>query len=125
MDLTSLVMRCAKPILIAVLAFGFVGYAFDCSAMSTPDEAMQCCNTMPCSSHGHHQGEDCCKKMPSMHAPFVQPSSVDGLSLLQIFFAVVPGVNASQRLDSSAYIVTAHCHAPPVLQAVTVSPLRV
>jgi hypothetical protein len=118
-------MRCAKPILIALLALGLVGYALDCSAMSTPDEAMQCCNTMPCSPHGHQHGEDCCKTMPSMHAPFVQPSSVHGVSLLQMLLAVIPGVNASQRWDSSAHAVTAHCHAPPVLPAVAVSPLRV
>src|ERR1700758_3303990 len=71
-------MNQARPILIAALAVALAVYAFDCGAMTTPERAMQCCNSMPCSSQGHH-GQDCCKTMPAMHAPFVQPSFVRGV----------------------------------------------
>jgi hypothetical protein len=46
-------MRFAKPILLAALAVALAAYAFDCGALGTPEQAMQCCNSMPCSSHGH------------------------------------------------------------------------
>jgi hypothetical protein len=47
-------MRFTKPILLAVVAIALATYASDRFAMSTPDEAMQCCDTMPCSSHGFY-----------------------------------------------------------------------
>jgi len=118
-------MRFAKPILQAVVAIALVAYAFDCFAMSTPEQAMQCCDTMPCSSHGHEHSQECCKMMPSMHAPFVQPASAQGPSLTPVFVAVLPAFNASQGLNSSAGVLTAHCHAPPISQIAASSPLRI
>jgi len=117
-------MRIAKPILLAVIAIALAIYAFDCLAMSTPDAAMQCCDTMPCSSHSHEHSQECCKTMPSMHAPFVQPVSAHGLSFSPVFIAVLPGFNASQGLDSPSKVLTAHCHAPPIPQTAAPSPLR-
>src|SRR5467141_2761714 len=118
-------MHFAKPILLAVMAIAFATYAFDCLAMSTPDAAMQCCDTMHCSSHGHQHSQECCKTMPSMHAPFVQPASAHDPSFAPVFVAALPGFNASQSLDSSAGVLTAHCHAPPISQIVASSPLRI
>jgi hypothetical protein len=118
-------MRFAKLILLAVMAIAFATYAFDCLAMSTPDAAMQCCDTMPCSSHSHEHSQECCKTMPSMHAPFVQLASVHGLSFTPVFVAVLPRFNASQVLESPSKVLTAHCHAPPIPQAAAPSPLRI
>src|SRR6267142_772382 len=101
-------MRIAKPILLAVIVMALAMYAFDCLAMSTPDEAMQCCETMP-----------------SMHASFVRPASVHGLSFSPVFIAVLPRFNASQDLDSQSKVLTAHCHAPPIPQTAAPSPLRI
>ena len=67
-------MRFAKQIVMTVLGIALVAYALDCSAMVTPQHAVECCQSMGCSSQGH-TSEDCCKTMPAMHAPFVQPSS--------------------------------------------------
>jgi hypothetical protein len=71
--------------LIAVLTVALAGYALDCVGMTTPEQAMQCCNSMRCPSHGHH-GQDCCKSMPSIHVVLGQPSSLQGVSLSPIAF---------------------------------------
>jgi hypothetical protein len=117
-------MRLAKPIFLAVLAVALTAYAFDCGATTTPEQAMQCCNSMPCSSHGHH-AQDCCKTMQAMHAPFVQPSSVHGVSYSLVVFAVLPGSSESPALVSSNRVVVAHCHAPPIRYAPAPLPLRI
>jgi hypothetical protein len=118
-------MHFAKTILLTVLAIALATYVFDCLAMTTPEQAKQCCDTMHCSSHGHEHSQDCCQTTQSIHAPFVPPTSVSGLSFSSVFVAVLPGFNASQVLDSSTNVVAAHCHAPPIPQASTPSPLRI
>jgi hypothetical protein len=117
-------MRLAMPIVLAVLAVSLVAYAFDCDAATTPEQAMQCCNSMSCSSHAH-QAQDCCKTMPSMHAPFVQPSSVHGVSTSLLVFAVLPATGKSHAVDSANRVIAAHCHAPPIRYAPALLPLRV
>jgi len=118
-------MRLAKPILLPVLAVALAAYAFDCGAATTPEQAMQCCNSMPlCSLHGHH-AEDCCKAMPSMHAPFVQPSFAHGVSYSPVIFAVLPESSESPALVSSDRVIAAHCHAPPIRYAPASLPLRI
>jgi hypothetical protein len=117
-------MRLARPIFLAVLAVALAAYAFDCGAAMTPGQAMQCCNSMPCSSHGHH-AQDCCKTMPAMHAPFVQPSSVHNVSYSPVVLAVLPATGKSFVLDSPDRVVAAHCHAPPILYARAPLPLRI
>src|SRR5437870_12513128 len=82
-------MGLLRPILPALLAVALSAYGFDCSAMTTPEQAMQCCNSMHCSSPAHH-GQDCCKRMPSVRSPFVQPSSVHGMSFSPAVLAVMP-----------------------------------
>jgi len=118
-------MRFAKSILLVVMVVAFATYAFDCLAMSTPDAAMECCNTMPCSSHGYEHSQECCKTMPSMHAPFVQPASTHPMSFSPVFVAVLTLFNASPVLDSPSNVLTAHCHAPPIPPAAAPSPLRI
>jgi hypothetical protein len=118
-------MGLAKPILLAVLAVALAAYAFDCGAATTPEQAMQCCDSMPsCSSHGHH-AEDCCKAMPSMHAPFMQPSSAHGVSYSLLVFAVLPATGKLHAVDSSDRVIAAHCHAPPIRYAPASLPLRI
>jgi hypothetical protein len=118
-------MRSAKRTVMVLLAVGLATYAFDCLAMSTPDAAMQCCNTMACSSHGHEHSQECCKTMPSMHAPFIQLASTHALPFSPVFVAVLPTFSASQVLDSPSSVLMAHCHAPPIPQAAAPSPLRI
>jgi hypothetical protein len=118
-------MRFIRPILLASMTIAFATYAFDCLAMSTPDAAMQCCDMMHCSSHGHQHSQECCKTMPSMHAPFVQPASAHALSFSPVFVAVLPAFHASQVSDFPSSVLTAQCHAPPIPQAAPPSPLRI
>ena len=115
-------MRLAKPIFLAILAAALAAYAFDCGAATTAEQAIQCCNSMPCSSHGHH-AQDCCKTMPAMHAPFVQPSSGHGVYSFHVAFAVLPATDKAHAVDSTRGAVAAHCHAPPISYAPL--PLRI
>jgi hypothetical protein len=117
-------MRAAKPILLAVLAVALAAYAFDCGATTTPEQAMQCCNSMACSPHGHH-AQDCCKTMQAMHAPFVQPSSGHGASYSALAFAMLPATSESLAPRASDRVIAAHCHAPPICYAPTAVLLRI
>jgi hypothetical protein len=109
---------------MTVLAVALAAYAFDCGAATTPEQAMQCCNSMHCSSHAHH-GQDCCKTMPRMHAAFVQPSSAHGISFSPGVLAVMPASDEPRGLDSSARGIVPHCHAPPIFYAPALQPLRI
>jgi hypothetical protein len=116
-------MRLAKPILLALLTVALAAYAFDCGA-TTPEQAMQCCKSMPCSSHGH-EGQDCCKTMPAMHAPFVQPSFVHSVRYSPVVFAAAATFDESHRVDPSARTVAEHSHAPPIVHSPASLPLRI
>ena len=117
-------MHSIRPLFVAILALALGAYAFDCEAATTPEQAMQCCKSMHCSSHGHH-GQDCCKTMPTMHAPFVQPSSVHGVSFSPVVFAVMAASWECRDLDSFARSIAAHCHAPPIFYSPASPPLRI
>ncbi len=117
-------MRLVRPFFLAVLAITLAAYAFDCGATATSEQAMQCCNSMPCSSHGHH-GQDCCKTMPTVRAPFVQPSSVHAVSFSPLVAAILPATGKSDTLDSSIRVIAAHFHAPPIHHAPAPLPLRI
>src|SRR5262245_42843238 len=116
-------MRFQRTIFLAVVATLLAVYAFDCDAMSTPEQAMQCCGSMPCSPHGHH-GQDCCKAMPSMHPPFMKPSTVSQMSLT----VVVGALPASDHLlpeTTGELLPAAVSHAPPIFSPPPFSPLRI
>src|SRR6266404_748326 len=117
-------MSLFRPILPALLAVALSAYGFDCSAMTTPEQAMQCCNSMHCSSHAHHS-QDCCKRMPSVRSPFVQPSSVHGMSFPPAALAVIPARGELPMLDFSARIIPAHSHAPPPFCLSAPVPIRI
>jgi hypothetical protein len=85
---------------------------------------MQCCKSMPCSPQGH-AGQDCCNTMPSMHAPFVQPSSGHGVDLDHVAITAVPLSGGSPRLDSSACDVLTVDHSPPILYCPSTVPIRI
>jgi hypothetical protein len=117
-------MRIARSLLLAVIAVALTAYAYDCGAPMTSEQAMQCCNSMPCSSHGHH-GKDCCKTMPTMHAPFVQPSSAHGVPYSPVVVAVLTSFAENQGVDSSARTIAEHSHAPPIGYSPASLPLRI
>src|SRR5215467_9246733 len=116
-------MRFGRTILLVVVAVLLAAYAFDCDALATPEQAMQCCGSMPCSPQGH-QGQDCCKTMPSMHAPFVQPSTVEQVSLPVVVVALpapghLPPAITGERIPAPV------SHPPPIFSLPDLSPLRI
>ncbi len=117
-------MRLAKPIFLAVLVVALAAYALDCGAATNPQQAMDCCKSMPCSSHGHH-AQDCCKAMQAMRAPFVQPSSAHGASFSPLVFAVLPATGELHAVGPSGRVIAAHCHAPPIQHTPAALPLRI
>ena len=96
----------------------------DCGAATTPEQAMQCCSSMKCSAHGHH-GQDCCKPMSAMHAPFVQPSSVHVVFYSVLVFTLLPATRVSHTLGSSNGVTAANFHAPPIPYTPAPPPLRI
>jgi len=106
------------------LVVALAAYALDCGAMTTPEQAMQCCSSMPCAPHGH-DGQDCCKDMPSMHAPFVQMVSAQSAPQIHATGAVLttPQASGLTRLDHGTFGVQSH--AAPVTSPPTYSPLRI
>src|SRR5271169_5955252 len=116
-------MQFVKTIFLALLVVGLATFAFDCGATMTPDQAMQCCNSMPCSSHGH-DGQECCKTMPSMRAPYVQTSSVRGPSFSPVLASMLPSVE-SPDLASCTNTIAADFHAPPISDSRALKPLRI
>ena len=126
LNTSSLVrMVFARRVLLALLTVAVAAYASDCGGMTTPEQAMQCCNSMRCSSHGHHHGQECCKTMPAMHAAFSQPPSVQGISFSPIALGVVRAFGESHSMESSARMIAEYSHAPPSSSSSTVMPLRI
>jgi hypothetical protein len=117
-------MSFARPVLLAVLTAALAAYGLDCSAMTTPEQAMQCCNSMRCSSH-HHHGQDCCKTMPAMHAVLGQPSSVQGITFSPAPLGEMAAFDESHGIESSARMIAEHSHAPPIFSPPAVLPLRI
>jgi hypothetical protein len=119
-------MRVARPIFLMSLVAALTVYTFDCFRASTPDEAMECCDRMPCPEHSHDGSQDCCQTMQSLHVPFMQPHSVDHTSHALMFHAMLPGTDAFKSLDSSAHIpLIANSHAPPAVPTSAATPLRI
>ena len=102
-------MRFAKPIFLAVLSIALAAYAFDCGAATTPEQAMKCCDSMSCSSHGHH-AQDCCKTMPAMHAAFGSPT-IHGYCITRAVCARRPSPVALLPTGTDLALVTLHPRA--------------
>jgi hypothetical protein len=117
-------MGFARPVLLAVLAVAIATYASDCAGMTTPEQAMQCCKSMQCSSHGHH-GQECCKTMPAIHAAVGQPASVQGVAFSPIALGVPQAFDETHGIESSARMIAEHSHAPPALCSPAILPLRI
>jgi len=117
-------MHLVKPIFLVALVVALAAYSFDCGAAMTPEQAMKCCDSMPCSSQGQH-GPDCCSTMPSIHASFVQPTSAARVSFVTIVFAVLQASIESYDVNSSDHVIAAHSHSPPISSSPGSAPLRI
>ena len=117
-------MGFVRPILVVLLAVALAAYGFDCLAMTTPEQAMQCCNSMPCSPQGHHN-QDCCKTMATLQAPFVQTQSGHGISLAQVSVASARVATDTASTDVSISNLAADGNAPPLLYSPPLLALRI
>jgi hypothetical protein len=117
-------MRLLKPILMLALLVALAAYALDCGAMTTPEQATQCCASMPCAPHGH-DGQNCCSQMPSMHAPFVQSVSGQSAPHTHAIVADLATLQASDLTRPDRGTFGVQSHAPPIVNPPTFSPLRI
>jgi hypothetical protein len=117
-------MRFGKSVLLLAFAAALATYAVDCSAMNTPEQAMQCCGSMPCPPH-HGNSEDCCKTMPSMHASLEQPAAAPSVSTAHVVLGILPTQYSITNTGFSANHVTANSHAPPAASLPPTLPLRI
>src|SRR5262249_36976202 len=119
-------MRLVRAIFAVALVASLAAYSLDCFAASTPDDAMQCCDNMPCPQHSRDASQDCCQNMSSLQAPFIQSHVVDIAGHAPVVLAVLPVSDASQALAFSANIFLGEqSHAPPLAPIASISPLRV
>jgi len=107
--------RSVKWIGEVVLAIALAASGGDCLDMPTPEQAMQCCNTMRCHSHTHHrhQSQHCCNDVAQMQAALGQPSSVLELSFAPVALGLVDVFRDSQMIEFSAQIIAERSHDPP------------
>jgi hypothetical protein len=118
-------MGFVKSTFLLIVAMAFMAYAFACGASTTPEQATQCCKSMPCSPHGHGNGMECCKSMPSMLNPFLQPAPAQNVSFYPVVFAVLSMITESDATGESDRVVTANCHAPPIFAPPALLSLRI
>jgi len=117
-------MAVVKRILVVVAVAALATWGLDCLAMTTSDQAMQCCNSMPCAPNGH-QGQDCCKSMPSVNTPFLQSPHTSISPIVHVVGVVISGLaNAAAVLGKSASVL-ALSHAPPIRYLPASLPIRI
>jgi hypothetical protein len=117
-------MHLVKPVFLVAFVVALAAYSFDCGAAMTPEQAMKCCDSMPCSSQGQH-GQDCCNTMPSAHASFVQPTSVAHVSFVPVVFALLRTLVDARDGDCSDRVIAAFAHDPPLSLVFASVPLRI
>jgi hypothetical protein len=93
-------------------------------AMATSEQAMQCCNTMPCAPNGHH-GQDCCRTMPSAYPPFVQPPTQQVLSLGHVATMPSSGLFGNLGMSFEGLTAVANSLAPPHAYSPATLPIRI
>jgi hypothetical protein len=111
-----------KFIFLVAFVVALAAYSFDCGAAMTPEQAMRCCDSMPC-SQGEH-GQDCCNTMPSAHASFVQPTCTS-LSFVSVVFAIAQPSSEASDIDSANHVVVARLHAHSASSSPGSVPLRI
>lgn len=117
-------MGFVRKVLVAVVAVAFAAYGFDCLAMTTPEQAMQCCTSMPCAPSSHND-QDCCKTMAAVSAPFVKPAAGHVVSLSHIESLPLLAIDASPYTCSTRFTAATCSHAPPYGFSPAFSPIRI
>ena len=120
-------MRFAKWGFLWTLTVALAAYGFDCVGMHTPEEAMQCCDTMRCHSQHHngHRSEDCCKSMVQTDADLGPPPALQGISFSPVVVGVLLASNYPHVVDASVGVIAEHSHDPPPCCSTSVLSLRI
>jgi len=116
--------KCIFSTLIVALAT----YGLDCLGVTTPEQAMQCCNTMRCHSHHHrsrHRNQNCCNTTPQIHADFGRPSPMHGIAFAPGALGPIEAFGDSQIAEFFASVVAEHSHDPPHSCCAPVTSLRI
>jgi hypothetical protein len=117
-------MAVVKKILLVIAVAALPSYGLDCMAMATPAQVMQCCNSMPCAPNGHH-GQDCCKTMPSVNAPFLRTPHTWVASIVHVLGALTSELEEVPVALGESASVPALGHAPPVRYSPASLPIRI
>ena len=117
-------MRFAKTVAVVIAVVALAAYGFDCLAMTTPEQAMRCCNSMPCAPNGHH-GQDCCKTMPSVQAAFLQSSLGHIVSSADFGAVIIPGADKTSDGNTAIANAASVGHPPPIAYPQASPPIRI
>lgn len=117
-------MDVVKRILLMVAIFALATYGLDCLAMTTPEQAMQCCNSMPCSPSGH-DSQDCCKTLPSVNASFLQSPHTSISPIVHVVGVALAGLTNKPALFGEPVGVPALSHGPPIRYSPASLPIRI
>jgi hypothetical protein len=117
-----MVMRLLRQGVVAMLMLAMAAFSIDCLAES-PQQAMQCCHAMRCSSSSH-MGKNCCLTMPAMRATLGQPLSAHAASCTAVL-GLVAEADKTSTLSAFAGPAIEHTHAPLLASSPPWLPLRI
>jgi hypothetical protein len=117
-----MVMKLLRQYVVAMLMLAMAAYSIDCLAES-PQQAMQCCRAMRCSSSSHI-GKNCCQTMPAIRATLGQPFSVHAASSRNVL-ALVAETGKTSILSSFTGSAIEYAHAPPLASSPPPLALRI
>jgi hypothetical protein len=121
-------MAYAAKCILSTLVVALATYGLDCLGVTTPEQAMRCCNTTRCHSHHHrsrHGNQNCCNTTPQIQADFGRPSPVHGIAFAPGALGPVEAFDDSQIAEFFASVVAEHSHDPPHSCSAPVISLRI
>ncbi len=116
-------MIAGKAILCAVIVASLAAYAYDCLPMTTAQQAMDCCHSMPCSTQAH-KGKDCCQSMAANQVAFALPTLVHHISLHPPVAGIASPVRPS-ALACSGRMIAEQNESPPGFHTSISPPIRI
>jgi hypothetical protein len=117
-------MRRARAALLLIAVVAFAAYGSDCLTMATLEQAMECCNSMPCAPDSHH-GQHCCKAMSAIHAPFVQAQPKHVVTVVQLGAVPTSELAQTAGICATGVSIARYGHAPPPAHSHASPPIRI
>ena len=101
-------MAYAAKCILSTLVVALATYGLDCLGVTTPEQAMRCCNTTP-----------------QIQADFGRPSPVHGIAFAPGALGPIEAFGDSQIAEFFASVVAEHSHDPPHSCCAPVTSLRI